>query len=89
MAQNDPTGEPMMTENRLRNLEERLHELEHQNRRPRAMLERMLPPEARQHLRAAQRERLLAVRALIDAAIKRAEEAPDERPRRPESVRID
>ncbi len=33
-----------------------------------------LPEETRQHLRAARRERMLATRSLIDAAIKRLDE---------------
>jgi len=33
-----------------------------------------LPEETRQHLRAARRERMLAMRSLIDAAIKRLDE---------------
>jgi hypothetical protein len=33
-----------------------------------------LPEETRQHLRAARRERMLAARSLIDAAIKRLDE---------------
>ena len=56
-------------------------------RRPRALLERMVPSEVRAHLRASQREQLLALRAWLDVAIKRTE--PSERPRRPESVRIE
>jgi len=39
-----------------------------------------LPTQTRQHLRAAHRERLLALRSLLDAAIKPLEES--ERPRR-------
>ncbi len=39
-----------------------------------------LPEETRQHLRAARRERMLAMRSLIDAAIKRLDEGekPDQ-----------
>ena len=82
------TGATM--EDRLRLLEERLREMEdRQGRRPRALLERMVPPEVRTHLRAAQREQLLAVRALVDNAIKRMDEGPAARPRRPESVHIE
>lgn len=89
MAQRNMGASGETLEERLRQLEERLSELqEREARRPRARLERMVPPEVRTHLRAAQRERLLAVRAWVDAAIKRTEEAP-ERPRRPESVTID
>lgn len=89
MAQIDARAAQGDLEERLSEVEARLRELqEREARRPRAMLERMVPPEVRAHLRAAQRERLLAVRALIDVAIKRTEEDP-ERPRRAESVRID
>ena len=89
MAQANPGSQGENLEERLRRLEEQLRELqEREAQRPRALLESMVPPEVRRHLRAAQRERLLAVRAWIDAAIKRTEERP-ERPRRAESVRID
>ena len=40
-----------------------------------------LPEETRQHLLAARRERLLALRSLIDAAIDRMEK-PENKPRR-------
>ena len=84
----DPSTNPANVEERLRFLEERLRELQDRSeRRPRAILERMVPPEVRAHLRASQRERLLALRAWLDVAIKRTEQA--ERPRRPESVRIE
>jgi hypothetical protein len=84
----DPTTNPANVEERLQLLEERLRDLQDKyDRRPRAMFERMVPPEVRAHLRASQRERLLALRAWLDVAIKRTEESP-ERPRRPESVRI-
>ena len=89
MAQANTSSQGENLEDRLRRLEEQLHELqEREARRPGALLERMVPPEVRTHLRAAQRERLLAVRAWIDVAIKRTEERP-ERPRRAESLRID
>lgn len=91
MAQMEPRrdAQPNLDE-RLRALEDRVRELqEREARRPRALLERMLPAEARQHIKAAQRERLLAMRAMVDAALKRTEENPAERPRRAESVRID
>ena len=89
MAQADARASQGNLEDRLRELEARLSELqEREARRPRALLQRMVPPEVRTHLRAAQRERLLAARAWIDVAIKRTEETA-ERPRRAESVRID
>ena len=82
-------------EDRVRQLEARLRELQERYERrpqamrdrPRALLERMVPSEVRAHLRASQREQLLALRAWLDAAIQRTE--PPERPRRPESVRIE
>ena len=84
----DPRTNPANVEERLRLLEERLRDLQDRHEsRPRAMLGRMVPPEVRAHLRAAQRERLLALRAWLDVAIKRTEQS--ERPRRPESVRIE
>jgi hypothetical protein len=53
-----------------------------------ALYQRLVPPEVRTHLRAARKERLLALRAWVDVAIARADEPP-ERPRRAESVRIE
>jgi hypothetical protein len=48
-----------------------------------------LPEETRAHLRAARREQLLAVRSLIDAAIRRLEERPAAKPgRRSEEVDV-
>lgn len=73
-------------EARLRKMEEQLREL--QARQPSALYQRLVPPEVRAHLRAARKERLLAVRAWIDAAIAHTDEPP-ERPRRAESVRIE
>lgn len=88
-AETDPGATPANLDERLSLLEERLQDLQARyERRPRAVLERMVPPEVRVHLRASQRERLLALRAWLDVAIKRTEEA-SERPRRPESVRIE
>jgi hypothetical protein len=84
----DPRTNPANVEERLRLLEERLRDLQDRyESRPQAMLRRMVPPEVRTHLRAAQRERLLALRAWLDVAITRTEQS--ERPRRPESVRIE
>lgn len=40
-----------------------------------AMVERLIPPDARRHLRAARRERLLAARACLDRLIERSERA--------------
>ncbi len=102
MEQRDPQPRPSESlsgsgaalEARVRELEEQLRQVrEQQGRRPDALLHSILPAETRRHLRAAQRERLLAVRSLVDAAIKRTEQEPKaesaERARRPESVRIE
>ncbi len=84
-------------EARVRELEEQLRQVREQQgqrgRRPGGLLQSILPPETRGHLRAAQRERLLAVRSLVDAAIKRTEQQPKaeraERAQRAESMRIE
>jgi hypothetical protein len=47
-----------------------------------------LPEETRQHLRAARRERRLAMRSLIDAALKRREEGDKPR-RKAEHVKVE
>ena len=94
-----PDATPVNVEERVRRLEERLRDLQERSERrpqamfersesrPRAILERMVPSEVRAHLRASQREQLLALRAWLDVAITRIEQS--ERPRRPESVRIE
>ncbi|OIO90440.1 MAG: hypothetical protein AUK03_12960 [Anaerolineae bacterium CG2_30_64_16] len=46
------------------------------------------PKEMRQHLRAARREHLLAVRSLLDKAIERLEET-EKPPRKAERVKIE
>ncbi|MDQ6674107.1 MAG: hypothetical protein M3069_25770 [Chloroflexota bacterium] len=45
---------------------------------PRRFLRAILPEQAVQHLYAAQREQLLAVRSILDAAIERVDEAATE-----------
>jgi hypothetical protein len=47
-----------------------------------------LPEETRQHLRAARRERRLAVRSLIDTALKRPDEGDKPR-RKAEHVKVE
>jgi len=105
MEQRDPQPRPSESlsgsgaalEARVRELEEQLRQVREQQgqqgHRPGGLLHSILPSETRRHLRAAQRERLLAVRSLVDAAIKRTEQEPKaesaERARRPESVRIE
>ena len=73
------------TGTRVEDLEQRIAELEAElraRRGPRLDLgviaRELVPSEVRTHLRAAQRERLLAVRAYIDRAIARVEEESSE-----------
>ena len=88
MAQPDAPVVAESLEEKVRRLEDEVRELRQREALwPGSVVRRLLPPEARKHLRAAQRERLLAVRALIDAAIQRTEETP--RPRRAETLHID
>ena len=57
---------------RIDELEARLRELETRRTRPvSAMLDRVVPSEARRHFRSAGREQLLGMRALVDHWIKR------------------
>lgn len=77
---------------RLDALEGVVRELQHKHGpKVRSLLGDLLTPDVRTHLRAANRERLLATRSFLDAVIKRMEDTPEAeaRPRRPESVRID
>ena len=54
------------------------------------VLRRFLPDEAVQHLHAARREQLLAVRAVIDAAIERLDDTDtDARPRRRSEITVE
>ena len=80
-----PGATPANVEERVRWLEERLRDLQERyerrpqalreriESRPRGLLERMVPQEVRAHLRASQREQLLALRAWLDVAIQRIE----------------
>jgi len=61
---------------RVEELESRLRELEHRERKTnpvKLLMRELLPAEARDHMRAARREQLLAVRSVIDHWIERAE----------------
>ena len=64
MAQPDAPVIGESLEEKVRRLEDQVREL-HQREAlwPASLVRRLLPPEARKHLRAAQRERLLALRA--------------------------
>lgn len=72
-------------EDRLTEMEQRLADLEAELRgreRPKlrigGILREMMPPDVRIHMRAAQRERLLAVRAYLDRVINRLNPETDE-----------
>ena len=77
---------------RIASLEERLASMDERLGAERGLfgkLEQMMPGDAAQHLRAARREQLLAVRSLIDAWIARVEREPGEPRRRREEITID
>lgn len=63
---------------RIQQLEERLARMERERaQRPmnlREAVDRLVPAEVRQHLRAARREQLLAVRSWIDVLIERIDQ---------------
>jgi hypothetical protein len=82
----------MEQEQRLEELEERINQLENRRRtveRSRSAVNSIVPSEARQHLRAAGREQLLAVRSLLDYWIARLREEPDKPDTQRENIRID
>ena len=69
-------------EERLRQLEERLQRLDRDEGRQTAywaIIESVLPIDARRHLRAAGREQLLAARSILDMWIERMDRAPADR----------
>ena len=76
---------------RVAELEERIEQLEWQRRageRSRAVLSSVVPEETRQHMRAAWREQLLAIRSLVDHWIGRIGEPEPPRSGR-EEIKID
>jgi len=52
------------------------------------MLQEMFPEDFRSHMRAAQREQLLAMRSLIDAALERVDRPAEAKPPRKSRVEI-
>ncbi len=96
MVEANPGNGPSLEE-RLARLEEKLDRLaEGQGDQGRgaqtaywAIVESILPADARQHLRAASREQLLAARSMIDAWVKRMDTDQDDRAPRRETIPVD
>lgn len=77
---------------RIAELEERLERLEERRsaaERSRSAMNTVVPSETRQHLRAAGREQLLAVRSLLDHWIGRLRDEPDKPDNPRENIRIE
>lgn len=77
---------------RLVELEQRVEQLEARRspaERSRSAMNSMVPSETRQHLRAAGREQLLAVRSLLDYWIARLRDEPDKPDKTRENIKID
>ncbi len=84
----NPTRE---LEDRIADLESRLDDMARLRRletRPLRVLRHLVPLEARNHLRAARREELLAARSLLDHWIERLEREPKGESRR-ETIELD
>jgi hypothetical protein len=68
-------------QDRIEELEARLARMERGRRsmtaRSRSLMSRVVPPEASTHFRAASREQLLGMRALVDHWIRRLDEGDD------------
>jgi hypothetical protein len=77
---------------RMDRLEQRVDQLEWRRRageRSRALMDTVVPEETRDHLRAAGREQLLAVRSLLDHWIDRLEGSSRERRSGRENIPLD
>jgi len=76
---------------RLGELEQRIAEMEARQEEPGvgSLMRRLVPPEARRHLRAARKEQLLAARAFIDHWIDRLDRQPLPRERRRERIDLE
>ncbi|MDE3112047.1 MAG: hypothetical protein KGN00_01840 [Chloroflexota bacterium] len=73
----DMTGATGGLDARLAELESRLREMERREREAgplRSFFNELFPSEVRDHLHAAQKEQLLAVRAMLDRMIEKTEE---------------
>lgn len=81
-----------MDDQRIEQLERRIDELEERRssvQRSRQAMNSVVPPETREHLRAAGREQLLAVRSLLDHWIGRLRDEPEKSESTRENIRID
>jgi hypothetical protein len=79
-----------MDNQRMDDLERRLDMMEDRQgalERSREVMNAMVPPETRRHLRAAWRENLLAVRSLLDVWIERCTDEPRSSTAAPETGR--
>jgi len=87
-----PTGTTTTElEDRIADLEARLDDMARLRRletRPLRVLRHLVPVEARQHLRAARREELLAARSLLDHWIERLDREPATE-KRGETIKLD
>ncbi len=93
MVEADAGASPTLEE-RLARLEEKLDRLAQgrpeQSTAYWAIVESVLPSDARRHLRAAGREQLLAARSIIDNWVKRMDAGQDEPSReRRETIRVE
>jgi hypothetical protein len=81
-----------MDDKRIEQLERRIDELEERRssvERSRQAMNSVVPPETREHLRAAGREQLLAVRSLLDHWIGRLRDESEKTESTRENIRID
>ena len=88
----DSSGNGPRTSDRMGELERRLERLEWRERaadRSRRLMGELVPADTRQHLRAAGREQLLAVRSLVDHWIGRLGDEKDEPAKRREEIPIE
>jgi len=88
----DESGRGGGENERLLDLEQRIEHLETRRsaaERSRSAMNSMVPSETRQHLRAAGREQLLAVRSLLDHWIGRLRDEPDKPDKTRENIKID
>lgn len=84
-----PVSEGLL--DRLGELEQRLADVEARQEEPgvESLVRRLVPPDARRHLRAARKEQLLAARAFIDHWIERLDREPALRERRRQRIDLE